>query len=100
MTESNGDYDRYLAFFRKAHADRLRHEHRLKIDTTALAAQMGEKMDKDPRQLLRRIRKGASAEAQVHLLLAVLPLADITEVYPVVCEKTLGENGSTMLVEG
>jgi hypothetical protein len=99
MTESNGDYDRYLDFFRKAHADRLRHEHRVKIDTTALAAQMGENMDKDPRQLLRRIRKGASAQAQVHLLLAVRPLANITEVYPVVFEKILGERISTLPVQ-
>ena len=49
--------------------------------------------------LLRRIRKGASAQAQVHLLLAVLPLANITEIYPVVFEKILGEKISTLPVQ-
>jgi hypothetical protein len=98
VSECNGDYDRYLAFFRKAHADRLRHEHRLKVDVTALAAQMEEK-DKNPGQLLRRVRKGTNAQAQVHMLLAVRPLANLTEIYPVVFEKILGEKISTLPVQ-
>jgi len=98
MTESRGDYRKYRAFFRKAHADRLRQEHNVDVnpkqlpDTYTLADFTNQATDKRGR------RRPIGTQGQVHWLLASDPLVKIEEVYPTVFEKILGEKISTLPV--
>ncbi len=98
MTESKGNYARYRAFFRKAHAERLRKEHNLDLDpqrmkdTFSLASFSNQAIDK------RGQRRQLGTQGQVHWLLASDPLVKIEQVYSTVFEKILGEKVSTLPV--
>ena len=76
--------DALKSFFRKAHADRLKKEHKLDIE------RIGE----------RQARRGLNAQGQVHLLLAAAALVKLEQVYKVVFENILGEKVSTDPVDG
>ena len=98
ITASQGDPEKYKAVFRKAHADRLKQEHRVEIDPNArsgdftLTSLDGKAVDKRGR------KKGLANLGQAHLLLAENPLVKIDQVYPTVFEKILGEKISTLPV--
>ncbi len=98
ITASQGDPEKYKAFFRKAHSDRLRQEHRVEIDLEQsrtdfkLAAFNGRAVGK------RGKKNGLAALGQAHLLLAENPLVKIDQIYPTVFEKILGEKISTLPV--
>jgi len=99
VATSKGDVDRYKAFFRTAHAERLRQEHGLGIESQLL--------DEDVplasfagRTFPERGKRPAPASRGVHLLLAVYPLAKIDQIYEVIFEKILGEKISTLPVQG
>jgi hypothetical protein len=77
--ESGGDPVRFHQMIRKAHADRLRREHKLDVDA--------------PNKL--GARRGLNKQGQVHLLLAAAPLAKVEQVYKLIFEKVLGEKVST-----
>ena len=66
------------AFFREAHAERLRIEHGIDLQTGGGA-----------------LRGRQTPQAQVHLLLTAAPLARIDQVYKLVFENILGEQVST-----
>lgn len=67
------------AFWRKAHSERLQHEHHMDI------AKLG--------RLQRRLH--LNKEGKVHLLLATVPLPRLEQVYKLVFEKILNEKVST-----
>jgi hypothetical protein len=98
MTESRSDFRKYRAFFRKAHADRLRQEHHVDVnlkqlpDTFELASFTNQATDKRGR------RRPLGLQGQIHWLLTTDPLVKIEEVYPTVFEKILGEKLSTLPV--
>jgi hypothetical protein len=98
ITASQGDPEKYKAMFRKAHADRLKQEHRVDIDSETkrgdftLASFDGKAADK------RGKKRGLGTLGQAHLLLAENPLVKLDQVYPVVFEKILGEKISTLPV--
>ena len=98
IVESRGDLRKYRSFFRKAHLERLVHEHRAKllslqlVDDVELASLTPEKLGKV------RLPKGRPLQAQVHALLASYPLVKLEQVYPIVFEKILGEKISTLPV--
>jgi hypothetical protein len=71
------------AFFRKAHAERLRREHGYDISVNAKPGS----------------RPGLNQQARLHRLLALHPLVRIEQLYKVVFEKILGETVSTAPVE-
>jgi hypothetical protein len=98
IAEAKGDGAKYKAFFAKAHADRLLHEHG---------------MVKDARQPTRRVPlasfakadlmklgmgRGGDRQAQVHLLLSHYPLSKTDDIYRIVFEQILGERVSTLPV--
>ena len=70
---------RLRLFWRKAHGERLQHEHQVDI------AQMG--------RLKRRLQ--LNNQGKVHLLLATAPLPRLEQVYKLVFEKILNEKVST-----
>src|SRR5205807_987746 len=82
--KSPGDLRKYRSFFRKAHLERLVHEHRAKLlslqlaDDVELASLTLEKLGKV------RLPKGRPLQAQVHALLASYPLVKLEQVYPIV----------------
>lgn len=79
---SHGDLDTYKEFFRKAHAERLRREHRTVVE------------DRPRQGTFERLAKRLPPRGQAHLLLATRPLAPIDQVYDVVFEQVLGEKVS------
>jgi len=83
LLESRGDDARLKAFFRKAHAERLRHDHGYNISNTARPSE----------------RPFLNQRGSAHRILALYPLARIEEVYKYVFEKVLGEQVSTAPVE-
>jgi hypothetical protein len=96
---SHGDYGQYQEFFRKAHADRLRHEYRVTVDPERLAKMASAEVSTGRLMNRRGCPKGLPLQGQVHYLLASLPLVKIEQVYPVVFEKILGERISTLPVQ-
>ena len=87
------------ALFRKAHAERLRHEHR--HHAGALSVSSANPSAGDLAALLgqpeaRRLNR----QGQVHLLLASAPLVRIDQIYALVFEKILNERISTNPVAG
>jgi hypothetical protein len=98
VATSKGDIDEYKAFFRNAHAERLRREHGLQIESqlpsedippASFAARMCEE----------RGKRRASLSQGVHQMLAAYPLIKIDQIYGVVFEKILGEKMSTLPVQ-
>ena len=71
------------AFFRKAHAERLLHEHRYDIRVNAR----------------RELRPALAGQGRVHRLLAISPLPRIEQVYKHVFEKLLDEKISSAPVK-
>ncbi|HEV3082340.1 MAG TPA: hypothetical protein VGY66_21330 [Gemmataceae bacterium] len=98
VSASKGDIEKYRAFFRKAHLERLRQEYRGRAKPgplpgdTDIAAATTETLAKMP------LGKGRPLQAQVHTLLAAYPLVKLEQVYPVVFERILGEKVSTLPV--
>jgi hypothetical protein len=74
------------AFFAKAHADRLYHEHDEKLEPLQELSN-----ERNQEMLRRRLTK----QAQVHVLLATTPLARIEQIYGRVFEEILGEKVSS-----
>jgi len=74
-----GDPAGLAEFVRRAHADRLRREHR--FDVASPDACPG--------------RRALNNQGRVHLLLAAAPLVKVEQVYELVFEKILGEQVST-----
>ena len=75
VLDSRGDEARFRAFFRRAHADRLRQEHGADVAGGAQPA--------------------LNNQGRVHLLLAAVPLVRIDQAYRLVFERILGERVST-----
>ena len=98
ITESKGDISKYRAFFRKAHAERLRHQYKLNLNTQQLPDDSDVTKVATETLAKVRLRKGPGLQAQVHTLLASYPLAKLDQVYPVVFEKVLGQKVSTLPV--
>ena len=73
------DPDALKSFFRKAHAHRLKKEHKLDVSANE---------EWEPRRALNTAGK-------VHLLLTAAPLVKLERVYQVVFENILGETIST-----
>jgi hypothetical protein len=74
------------AFFAKAHADRLYHEHDEKLK------HLQERGNGPDHEMLRR---RLTKQAQVHVLLATTPLARIEQIYGRVFEDILAEKVSS-----
>jgi hypothetical protein len=74
------------AFFAKAHADRLYHEHDEKLE---YFQERGNGPDRE------RLRRRLTKQAQVHVLLATTRLARIEQIYGRVFEEILGEKVSS-----
>jgi len=83
LLESRGDEARLKAFFRKAHAERLKHDHGYNISTSAKLSE----------------RPSLNQRGRAHRILTLYPLARIDQVYKYVFEKVLGEEVSTAPVE-
>jgi hypothetical protein len=82
------------ALFRKAHAERLRHEHR--HHTSALPTSSANPSAGDLAALLGQLEaRRLNRQGQVHLLLASAPLVRIDRIYALVFEKILNERIST-----
>jgi hypothetical protein len=79
VLDSRGDAARLRAFFRQAHADRLKQENGL--DIAAAGALQS--------------RQALSLQGRAHLLLAAAPLVHIDQAYRLVFERILGEQVST-----
>jgi hypothetical protein len=99
---------RLMAYFRKAHAERLHKEYGIEVKrmtfapndpTTALLASLfdhrhhGRRPADQADHVLRLDRQG-----KVHFLLAAYPLVKVGEVYELVFEKILNEKVSTLPV--
>jgi hypothetical protein len=80
LLENPDDDTGLRAFFWKAHAERLRREHR--FDLTGGGG-----------------RRKLSNPGRVHLILAAAPLARLEQVYRLVFEKVLGETVTTAPVD-
>jgi hypothetical protein len=85
--------DQLRAFFRNAHAERLRSEHRLSLQADRLPDQVN--LTPQNAALLFDLNGGLSEAGKAHLLLAVAPLPRIDQVYQVVFERILNEKIST-----
>ena len=88
-----------LAFFRKAHLARLRHEQNLPVAENRLPAPNKVSAKRLDQLLLQNAQLGLSNEGKVHLLLAVRPLPRLSQVYRVVFERILNEKISTNPVQ-
>ena len=93
LLEKKEDPRQLLAFFAKAHADRLRQEHGL---TLSEAHQLRSASTVDLTTLLAQsANRKLSRQGQIHLLLACTSPIKIEQIYRVVFEKILGETIST-----
>jgi hypothetical protein len=93
VLEGREEVAQLRAFFRAAHAERLRQEHGEHVRGQALATQ---EVPAALAALLDHPRfRGMSRQGQVHLLLSAAPLPRVGEVYQVVFERLLGERIST-----
>jgi hypothetical protein len=82
-----------LAFFAKAHTDRLRQEHGF---TLSEHHQLLKESSADLRALLgRSASRRLSRQGLIHLLLASTPTVKIEQIYQIVFEKILAEGIST-----
>ncbi len=88
-----------LAFFRKAHLDRLRREQHIPIAENRLPAPDAVSAKRLDQVLTQNAHLGLNNEGQVHLLLAIRPLPRLSQVYRVVFERILNEKISTNPVE-
>jgi hypothetical protein len=93
LLEKKEDPRQLLAFFAKAHADRLRQEHGLTLSEdhplrNASTVDLTNFLDQSASRRLSR-------EGRIHLLLACTSPLKIDEVYRLVFEKILGETIST-----
>jgi hypothetical protein len=93
LLEKKEDPHQLLAFFAKAHADRLRQEHGLTLSEedqlrNASTVDLADFLDQSASRRLSR-------QGRVHLLLACTSPLKIEQIYRVVFEKILGETIST-----
>ena len=93
LLEKKEDPRQLLAFFAKAHADRLRQEHGLTVSEdqqlrNASTVDLTTFLDQSASRRLCR-------QGQIHLLLACASPLKIEQIYRVVFEKILGETIST-----
>jgi hypothetical protein len=93
LLEKKEDASLMLAFFRKAHLDRLRQEHGL---TLSQCRQLPNASSVDLTSLLNEpASRGLSRQGRVHLLLAKSSPLKIEQIYQLVFERILGETIST-----
>jgi len=93
LLEKKENSSELLAFFGKAHADRLRQEHGL---TLPQSCQQPNPSSANVTALLNEpTSRGLSRQGQVHLLLANGSPLKIEQIYRLVFEKILGETIST-----
>ena len=102
--ESRGSDSRFLALWRKAHAERLKNEHGREIDLRAMVGQAvlqsflshgievpkgkwQQPLDKDKGKWQQPLDK----QGRVHLLMVGYPLAKIDQIYPLVFDKILNQ---------
>ena len=91
--EKKEDSPQLLAFFAKAHADRLRQEHGL---TLSQSHQLSNPSSADLAALLNEAAsQGLGRPGRVHLLLASASPLKIEQIYRLVFENILGETVST-----
>src|SRR5262249_46235567 len=98
--ESADDTTLIKAFFRKAHLERLRLEHR--IDSKKLNLPGFEEATTSVAAALDRSKVGnrkLNNEGRVHVLLASYPLVRLEQVYTGVFEKVLNQKISTLPVK-
>jgi hypothetical protein len=93
LLEKKEDPHQLLAFFAKAHADRLRQEHGLTLSEdqqlrSASTVDLTKLLDQSANQRLSR-------QGRIHLLLACTSPLKIEQIYRVIFEKILGETIST-----
>jgi hypothetical protein len=82
------------ALFRKAHAERLRQEHRYYASASSISS--ANPSAEDLAALLgQREARRMSRQGQVHLLLSSAPLVRIDQIYALVFEQILNERIST-----
>ena len=98
LVETGNDASKYRAFFRKAHADRLRQQYGVDVNPTGTS-------EDNPVAAFAGLVFGGAGKCRpldlpgrVHLLLATFPLVKIDKVYRVVFEQLLGEKVSTLPV--
>jgi hypothetical protein len=87
------DSARLPAFFRKAHLERLEHQHQVELSEDRLPpprAASAKALGK-----LLESNRHLSNEAKVHLLLSVAPLPRIEQVYRVIFEDVLNQQVTT-----
>ena len=86
------------AFFSKAHADRLLHEHGVDVHAQRPARRVG--LDAWTRGEFAKLGmpRGGDRQGRVHLVLANHPLAKVDSIYRIVFEQILGEKVSTLPV--
>jgi hypothetical protein len=82
-------------FFRKAHLERLRHEHGVPLTENRLPRPDAVTAQQHNELLLRNQQLGLRNDGKVHLLLAVGPLPRLENVYRAVFERILNERIST-----
>jgi hypothetical protein len=94
--ESQDDATLCKAFFRKAHLERLRQEHR--VDSKKLSLPGFEEPTLGLTAVLDRSKVGnrkLQTQGRVHLLLASYPMVKLEQVYTAVFEKVLKQKTST-----
>jgi hypothetical protein len=98
IAEARGDGAKYKAFFSKAHADRLLHEHG--VDAHAQRPTRRTALNTWSRGEFVKLGmpRGGDRQARVHLLLANYPLAKTDDIYRIVFEQILGQKVSTLPV--
>jgi hypothetical protein len=93
QTHSRGDPGAYRQFVRKAHHDRLRTDHRVAL-FDGHPPRDGIGLPPTEQVLQLPTVAGLRNAGKVHALLAVYPLPELTDLYPLVWEKVLNERVS------
>jgi hypothetical protein len=98
IAEAHGDSAKYKAFFSKAHADRLLHEHGMDAHAQRPTKRVALNTFARGDFVKLGMARGGDRQGRIHLLLANYPLARTDDIYRIVFEQILGERVSTLPV--
>ena len=93
QTDSRGDPLKYRLAVQKAHADRLREESGVVLFGRRLPRSAAPVVPSDQILFMPPVA-GLGNQGKVHALLATYPLPKLTDLYPIVWERVLGERVS------
>ena len=101
MAEANGDGAKFKAYFRKAHAERLRQEHHLNpallprpnyVSSVPVLPTLGNTRGG------KKVNLPLDTQGKVHLLLATYPMPRVEQIYRVIFQQILNQSLSTLPV--